>query len=368
MTEPCIHRGRIVGRTHTTELHLCTVLDSPRTCTLGSDVPGLPNCDSCELRPSTQAPVNVVLIEFEPIDLPARTSDRVVVSLAIGDRFKQLLSISRPTFTAYASKCQSDYREVLIDSSDYPEGEKFRLSQFFDHGYAEVLFVDADALVMPAAENLFGVAPDADVCIHDDTRFLKRRDWLDSEYRGLIESQGWVVDIKTCYNTGFMLLRDRRAVEMPDKPFPRSHTAEQSMINLQIARHGLKVYELDRKWNEQWWFTGSLPVRPGTFVYHWANAPHATRLKEMLERRDGRKATSKPSFMPCANLGDVIRTDKCEICGTANGPKGTAVQVRKCSVHGECSAARYRQIGQPAICNRGCQSFTELVQLELLAR
>ena len=86
-----------------------------------------------------------MLTEFEPIDLPARTSDRVVVSLAIGDRFKQLLSISRPTFTAYAAKCQADYREILLDSSDYPEGDKFRLSQFFDAGYTEVLFPGLDA-------------------------------------------------------------------------------------------------------------------------------------------------------------------------------------------------------------------------------
>ena len=230
---------------------------------------------------STSKRVSMVSLSFEPLNLPPRESDRVVVTLAIGDKFQELLEISRPTFMAYAAKCQADYREILLDSSDYPEGDKFRISQLFDIGYREVLFVDADALIMPDAENLFEISPDADVCIHDDAPHLKYREWLDNEYRGLIESQGWDVETQTCYNTGLMLIRDRRAVEMPVLPFPRSHTAEQSLINLQIARHGLKVHRLDRKWNEQWWFNNALSPRPETYVYHWANAPHATRLKEM---------------------------------------------------------------------------------------
>lgn len=75
------------------------------------------------------------------------------------------------------------------------------------------------------------------------------------------------------------------------------------------------------------------------------------------------KPRQEVDFMPCAHLGDEIRQDKCEICGSQAGPKGTRVSIRACVAHGECAATRYKQIGQPAICNRLCQSFTGLVQL-----
>lgn len=78
---------------------------------------------------------------------------------------------------------------------------------------------------------------------------------------------------------------------------------------------------------------------------------------------DKKPVATKSNFAPCANLGDVIRTDKCEICGSAAGPKGVQVTVRACDRFGECSSARYRQLAQPHVCNRGCAGFTELVQI-----
>lgn len=60
------------------------------------------------------------------------------------------------------------------------------------------------------------------------------------------------------------------------------------------------------------------------------------------------------TFAPCANLGDEIRVDNCEVCGL----KGKTVQVRACQKFGECSATRYRQINQPHVCNLACEGFT----------
>lgn len=318
------------------------------------------NCSTaCGAYTDPDAPV---VLDFEPLTLPDKFSDRAVVTLATGDKFKQLLDIARPTFQSYALKCHATYIEIVRDSSTYPEGDKFRMTQLFYAGYREVLFVDADALIMPDTPNLFDLVPsEYAVAIHDDRKYLKSVLWLDEEYTRLIASQGLTSpNPRSCYNTGFMLIRDRRAINHPN-PFPRSHTAEQSLINLNIAVNKLKVFELDREWNEQWWWGQRLPARAGTHVYHWASAPFPDRVREMLAMRDGKPASPpaapRSEFAPCANLGPVIRTDICKPCNGSN------VTVRSCDQFGECAPRRYQQVNQPHICDRQCSGFTELVQL-----
>lgn len=285
----CTHLGKQAGKRNGQQMHHCNLLQVK--CTVEPNVRGMKSCTGCEF-------VDDVTLSFDALDLPPRQSDRVIVTLAIGERFQELLRISGPGFQEYAAKCGADYRPILLDSSDFPEGDKFRIAQLFDHGYEDLLFIDADAVIMPGAENLFDIVPDhAQVAIHEDAPFLRHWDWLAKEYIKLGQSQEWYMGtIPTCYNTGVMLIREsaRSALELPLRPFPRSHTAEQSLINLNIERHRLRVWRLGREWNEQWWFTGnaggkngSLPVRPGTRVYHWANAPHAVRLREMPARLNG---------------------------------------------------------------------------------
>lgn len=73
------------------------------------------------------------------------------------------------------------------------------------------------------------------------------------------------------------------------------------------------------------------------------------------------QAGPRSEFAPCANLGDVVRVDTCQLCGN----KGKPVTVRSCDQFGECSSTRYKQVGQPRICDRQCSGFTALVQLEI---
>lgn len=302
----CIFRGRIHAKhqngfdvfncSHESTTDLCTLADQGLKMLTGHPVS---ICDNCPHFADSTLPVT---LQFEPLDLPPRTSDKVLVTLAIGTKFKQLLDIARPTFQAYTARHGADYVEIVLDSSNYPEGEKFRARQLFDRGYKQVLFVDADAIIMYGSANLFDL-PGCHVAIHDDRKFLTSTTWLENEYDRLIESQGWPIEQPLhCYNTGVMLIRDPRVLEMP-KPFPRSHTAEQSLINLNIARFKLAVYELDRTWNEQWWFDGKLPERQGTRIYHWASAPFAARVAEMTARRDGTEIVTESPSWP---LGDQV--------------------------------------------------------------
>lgn len=235
----------------------------------------------------SSAPRGVALRFNDDLDLPPRTSERVIVTLAVGPQFAELLAISEPSLRDYARRCRADFVAIRSGSvaHGYAMGEKFRLPRFFDHGYCEVLYLDADLIVMPTAPDLYGLLPTgADSAMHDDYSELSQTEWLDQEYQSLIDSQGWgCAAPQTCFNTGVMLATKyaRELFTLPDRSFPESHTAEQSLININADRRGLNVWRLPREWNEQWWPNHRITSRPGTHIYHWANAPHHQRLTEM---------------------------------------------------------------------------------------
>ena len=54
----------------------------------------------------------------------------------------------------------------------------------------------------------------------------------------------------------------------------------------------------------------------------------------------------------CIHRGDVIRSERCELCGSQAGPKGTLVQISSRNIFGECAPSRYKS-GQSA---RACSS------------
>lgn len=64
-----------------------------------------------------------------------------------------------------------------------------------------------------------------------------------------------------------------------------------------------------------------------------------------------------PPSTACVHRGEILRTEKCQLCGSALGPKGTLVQIRACSLHGECAAGRYKA-GQRARSCSTCDDWT----------
>lgn len=374
----CTHRGKSHGHHNGLDLFHCN--SQGRTCSIQPntrivDIAGtrMLSCTGCPLFIDPDAPVT---LDPQPIIVPERHSDKIVVTLAVGAKFRELLAISRPTFQKYAAKCGADYLEIIHDHSSYAQGEKLALAQLFDHGYSQVLYLDADCVVMDSAPDLFATVPrEFDVAIHDDQPRLPDARWVAVENARITDSQGWQPIPNTCYNTGVMLVRDRRVFDLPPLPIPRTvnelskapqgHFLEQASINCNIHRHGLKVYDLGTEWNDQYWRTRSLPER-GSHIYHWSSCNHATRVSEMAARRDGVTIEAGPrsEFAPCSNLGDVIRADICQLCGN----KGKPVTVRSCDKFGECSSTRYKQVGQPHICDRQCSGFTQLVQLAHVAK
>ena len=226
-------------------------------------------------------------LALDSLIIPPRESDRIIVTLAVGEKFQQLKAMVWPMLEAYAEKCGADLYCIDSVSSDYAMLGKFHLPEFFAAGYRDVLFLDCDIVIEPDAPSIFDEYPESILAMHDDRPALREAAWLGREYESLNASQG--LDGATpaaCYNTGVILMRrgSEMAFEKPLKEFPRNHTSEQSLINLNAARHGIAVTNLPRSWNEQWWPNRRIIERAGTHIYHWANAPHEQRVAEMAAR------------------------------------------------------------------------------------
>ena len=67
----------------------------------------------------------------------------------------------------------------------------------------------------------------------------------------------------------------------------------------------------------------------------------------------------KSALMPCVFRGKVVDVRKCEICGSAAGPRGIGVPIRECSFRAEdgrehplCAANAFESIRRVAICSQ----------------
>jgi hypothetical protein len=208
-----------------------------------------------------------------------RKSNRLVITVATGQNAKQLLKHTRPKFAAYAARCDADYIELTNEIYGNWHLEKLRVGVFADQ-YDQTLFLDVDCFPTSKCRNLFeasdkiAVVNDWDVLVHN-----KRTDWIDPEYRLVMQSQ----DIEPekewtrCLNTGVVLCsRTFNPWIMPPKPLPGVHCAEQIWVDSRIGEFDA----LPETCNWQWWrgkdFWRGLPDAE---IIHFANCPREERLE-----------------------------------------------------------------------------------------
>lgn len=164
-----------------------------------------------------------------------------------GDQYDQWMLLTRDPHIEYAHACGADYWffDGLVAGATHPKWN--RLAMFLDafaDGYDEVLWLDADTLVVRPEENIF-VLTDPDAAMQMTRQF---GDSLRSEWR----EPGWDV-----YNDGVLLARpDARpcfeyAWENRDER-PRDYHrdfAEMNWINDYVFEHPESVVHLPERWN-----------------------------------------------------------------------------------------------------------------------
>ena len=206
-----------------------------------------------------------VVIPFPPLPmLHKRNHDKAIVTWVAGDEAYKWFSITGSAMKFYANRVGADF--VVIEGysgQPYLLSNKFRLKQVFEqYNYKRVVFVDADALILPHCPNLFELVPSNYFGILEETQFFD--EWTLAQYRReaseLALSQGYRVDYLTIpppRNSGLMLIsaEHKEVLTPPQKPFPlcfrNGATVEQTWLSLQLAWQKIPIYSL--KYPEHHW-------------------------------------------------------------------------------------------------------------------
>jgi lipopolysaccharide biosynthesis glycosyltransferase len=88
---------------------------------------------------------------------------KAVVTLAIGDHFQEMASLTHPLISQYAKKCGADF--LVFDTAKLKDRlglvtyEKFQVFNILDGTYDQILFVDTDIVITPNAPSIFDICP-----------------------------------------------------------------------------------------------------------------------------------------------------------------------------------------------------------------
>jgi hypothetical protein len=216
------------------------------------------------------------------------TKPRLIITVAIGKVFEELLKLTGPILERYARRCKADF-VVLSDTTQQWWGlEKFRVAQF-SQAYDRTLYIDADVILRENAPDLFKLVPPGYVAMHDDYPHLPSYEWLFNERQSILQSQGRPMDrTETAWNTGLVLCDHQHASiwSPPLQAFLPSHCAEQFWIESNAREY--PFYRLPTELNTQYWMPRFAELHPAAKIIHLANCPNDQRValaKEFIESK-----------------------------------------------------------------------------------
>lgn len=218
---------------------------------------------------------------------PKSGRTRAVITVATGPYYQGMFLLTRPFMQVYCDRVNADFLDLDNTTEKWGPMEKFRVRHFAEQ-YEELLFVDADAVIMEHCPNLFELHKEDIVC-HNDWARLADKNWLFTERNTVSKkSQLQLPNPETCLNSGIVLTRHsaRHIWDRPTVDIGTSHCAEQIWLEYRIqdaVKSGLTLGYLDSRANWQWWFNLH---NPGLFeaglsdawIAHFANAPERCKM------------------------------------------------------------------------------------------
>jgi hypothetical protein len=226
-------------------------------------------------------PVEVIPeVEWKPtVDAIDPAKSRLLITVATGDSFRELLKYTGPLMEAYAKRIGADFVAITKPAQDWWGLEKFRVHPFAQ-AYERTLYVDADVFLTEATPDLFDVVPTGHVAMHDDWSQLPSFEWVFEERRNILQSQELPMDnSKSVLNTGVVMC-DRKHASIwkpPLHPFFPTHCSEQFWI--QNSARGLPFFQLPTEFNTQYWMPEFRKILPTAKVVHLANCTPERRLE-----------------------------------------------------------------------------------------
>lgn len=213
-------------------------------------------------------------LKDERNDSNGQPSKRLVTTAVIGKLDYQADRIV-PSMRAYAKRLGADFelRTEFSEKSDYGNCPYYvavdSIRKFTEQTqYEELLFLDADVLVLPDSPDIFGELGQDGVAVAADlyhkTQDTHFKDWLLENGQPL----NAYTEGSPYYNSGVMVFRRAAAQTLNfDGPYPSCPWFDQDWLNLRLAQSGLRVKPLDRVWN--FWPEGKVlaDLEKGNFIH-----------------------------------------------------------------------------------------------------
>ena len=211
-----------------------------------------------------------------------------MVTAAIG--YLPWLDHTRPYLLEYAPRTGADFQEVKW----FPEIENYNNSNYFvlveilrrfseQDYYEELLFLDADILVLPQSPNIFEKT--TTIALADDwylpTQAGHFENWIREEGS---DGTGHHPD-NPYFNSGVVLMTREVAQQIDfSGPYPARPWYDQDWLNDRLNRLDVEVTHLDRAWNFRDFDDPEAALRNGYFLLFCGDITSKSRVAEFVAR------------------------------------------------------------------------------------
>lgn len=205
--------------------------------------------------------------------------DKLIITVATGAGFQELLSYTGNTLQLYADKIGADFIALTNQTQDWWGLEKFRVYNYAK-SYNRTLFLDADVCLTNFTPNIFDIVPEGHVGAHNDWYQVPEYDWIAPERNRMLVSQGVTPYPSTVLLNSGIILCDKQHAGVwsaPTKPFVPTHCAEQFWVEHCI--HPYPVYHLPSTLNVCIWMKDFYSLLEKAKIIHLANIPHPLRMQ-----------------------------------------------------------------------------------------
>lgn len=242
-----------------------------------------------------------------------------VVTICIGNNYKEIFELTKPTIEAYAKKINADF--ICIDkqmvSQTSPHFEKFQIYYLLEK-YDRIIYIDADAIVREDCPNLLEIVPENAIAMFNEGRFVNRLQVLiesSKHYNVEINERNINKYKDKYYNTGVMVI-PRRYKELFKKPAVEDiyNHYEQSYLNHIIIRDDITIYELHHDFNRMAMIDELTGLyRLNSYIIHYAGVQqNLTKIiKQDLDGwRSGIQSIPRHVVLAVgARLGDIVSAE-----------------------------------------------------------
>lgn len=207
----------------------------------------------------------------------------LVLTISIGDYYRNLSYITEPFIKKYAEKIGADFLNITEANPTYitQKWNKFIIHELLNK-YKRIIYFDTDLIIREDCPNLFDIVPENCLGMFNEGRYAQRYEFLEqaSEYYNE-PIKKWEGKF---YNSGVMVI-SRQHKSVFKLPVGQDWVeTDQPYINLRITNDKVKMFDLHYRFNRMDIVDKFYGIsRLDSYIVHYAGAPKNIQMSVMLQ-------------------------------------------------------------------------------------